>query len=458
MIRSDYENFIDVLRENNIDRLYHITSRDNWNSIRKHGLYSAALLKQRGVEGYHSYADKVTRKSDEAIGADSFVHLSFSPFPIFLEAGIKSGKIDPDYIVLEISPEVIKEADTEFSNMSLHHNDVICGSSIESFKSIHFACAKSTDRQGLNLKKRKYCQAEVLVKCNIPPEYILNRGEIDNLIFQARMNDSCRRRAIIFLVDQTVSMGDRFIMNGKVFPSTSSAVNKFINQFISRLAKSYYNDGNPVNQYDVAVLGSSDTGIVPPLWNIQKFGAIYRETINLSSPFLSSEDLYNINLGNAIVEDFNWVTVNYDGWKIHTVDALKAVKEYLKKWLEVNSNNNYPPVVVYITEGGHLQYDPQSFIKICNEIRNLQTLSGNTMLWQIEYTPYHSDSLCLPGDIDLQGLDPAGRFMYSQASELSDVYQDKINEIATSKDSLSNHRAMAVNIDINDLYDLIVGC
>jgi hypothetical protein len=80
------------------------------------------------------------------------------------------------------------------------------------------------------------------------------------------------------------------------------------------------------------------------------------------------------------------------------------------------------------------------------------------MLWQLEYSPYHSDSLCLPADIDLQGLDPAGRFMYSQASELSDIYRDQINEIATSKDSLSSHRAMAVNIDLNNLFDLIIGC
>ena len=87
MLRTDIAKYFDLLRQNGIDRLYHITSRDNWTSIRKHGLYSVNLLKQRGIEGYRSYADKVTRKSDEAIGADAFVHLSFSPYPIFLEAG-----------------------------------------------------------------------------------------------------------------------------------------------------------------------------------------------------------------------------------------------------------------------------------------------------------------------------------------------------------------------------------
>lgn len=457
MLRTDIAKYFDLLRQNGIDRLYHITSRDNWTSIRKHGLYSVNLLKQRGIEGYRSYADKVTRKSDEAIGADAFVHLSFSPYPIFLEAGIKAGQIDSEYIVLEISLDVIKEADTEFANMSLHHNDVIKGSSYESLEAIHFACAKSTDRLGLNLKRRKYCQAEVLVKSNIPADLILNKTDIDNQIFQARLGDSIRRRSIIFMIDQTVSMGDRFIMNGKEYPSISAAVNSFMNKFLTRLAKSFYNEGNPVNKYDVAVLGSSDSGIVP-LWNSHKFGPVYKDAISKAHPFLSSEDLYNINFGNALMGEFDWVNVNYDGWKIYTVDALKAVKEYLKQWLDSNSNNSYPPVVIYITEGGHLHYDPQSFVKICSEIRNLQTLSGRTMLWQLEYSPYHSDSLCLPADIDLQGLDPAGRFMYSQASELSDVYRDQINEIATSKGSLSSHRAMAVNIDLNRLYDLIINC
>ena len=342
--------------------------------------------------------------------------------------------------------------------MSLHHNEVIRGSSYETLEAIHFSCATSIDRQGLNLKRRKYCQAEVLVKSNIRPELILNKADIDNQIFQARLGDSVRRRAIIFLIDQTVSMGDRFIMNGKEYPSVSVAINEFINLFLSRLAKSFYNDGMPINKYDVAVLGSSDSGIVPPLWNTHKFGSLYNDSITLINPFLSSEDLYNISLRASVMSSFDWVKINYDGWKIHTVGALKAVKEYLVKWLNSNSSNSYPPVVIYITEGGHLQYDPQSFVKICSEIRSLQTLSGNTMLWQLEYSPYHSDSLCLPTDIDLQGLDPAGRFMYSQASELSDIYNDRVKEIATSQDSYSSHRAMAVNINIDKLYDLIIGC
>ena len=84
MIRQDFENHIELLREHGVDKLYHITSRDNWESIRKHGLYSVELMRQRGIEGHRSYNDIVTRKSDEAAGLNRYIHLSFSSNPIFL--------------------------------------------------------------------------------------------------------------------------------------------------------------------------------------------------------------------------------------------------------------------------------------------------------------------------------------------------------------------------------------
>ena len=455
MVRQDFERYIELLRERGADRLYHITSRDNWESIRKHGLYSAEQLKLRGIEGHRQYADIVTRKSDDMAGLNSYIHLSFSSNPIFLEAGIKSGNIDSDYLILEISLDVIKETDTEFVNMNPHLSEAVRGTSLEALNAINFSAATASDRLGIRLEQRKYCQAEVLVPGNIPPEMILNKQEIDNLIYESRIGDSFKRRAVVFVIDQSAAMGMQYIMSGKTYPSVANAIQGFVNQFLTKLAKSFYHDGS-VNKYDIAVLGSTD-GEAVQLWNWKNFGPVYQDKES-ENPFLSSEDLFNIMVANLGSNSIEWIHAGHDSWNSQTIDALKSVKQILQTWIDTNSNNSLPPVIVYMTDGGHIQYWAQQFVKICSEIRKLQTRSGNAMLWQFEYTPYHSDSLILPTAMDVPGLDPTGNFMYQQASEVSGIYQDKIDEVSTTSGVPAPHRAMAVNLDINMISSLILDC
>lgn len=455
MLRPDYKQYIDYLQSRGVDRLYHVTSRANWDSIRKVGLYSVGLLKDRGILGYHTYSDTISRLCDESIGAHRYIHLSFSPNPVFLETGKKAGTIDDDYIVLEISVDVLKDGDTEFANMNLHHHDVIRGGSMEVLQALNIEAATAHDRNLVRPGDRIFCQAEILVQGNIAPELILNRKDIDNLVYDIKLGDSFKRTPIILLIDQIVTMGDRFVMNGEVYPSVSNAIEIFVNKFLTQVAMSFHNGGNPQNLYDVAVLGTSDNGVVP-LWNPKRMD-VFKTHDYKADPFVSAEELYQIFTGNLFGGEKNWIHTEHTAWKGSLIDCLQSVKGYIQEWLDRNSSNNNPPVVVFMTEGGHIKYEAQAFVKACSEIRSLQTKVGNTVLWQIEYSPFHSDSLALPTDIDVQGLDPTGHFMYQQSSELRDIHNPLIEELASNKDMTSPHRAMAVNIDMNILTPLILG-
>lgn len=452
MIRQDFESYIKLLQEHGVDKLYHITTQENWESIRKNGLYSVKLMEQYniGVRKYSS--DIVTQKNDEIAGLNKYIHLTFSPYPIFLEAGLKAGNIEPNYITLEISLDVLKDADVEFANMNPHCHECTRGTSLSALESINFSAAISSDRNEVTLNHRKYCQAEVLVPGNISSDLILNRKDIDNLIYKSRIGESFKRRALIILIDQSITMGTRYIMSGKQFPSVSSAIQQFVNKFITSIAMDFFQNGRE-NKYDIAILGSTD-GKVKQLWNKQKFGPVYDKITD--NPFFASEDLFNIMAGNLEFNSFEWIKIGNDSWNSRTIEALQSVKSYLQSWLDSNPNNSYPPVVIYITDGSHIQHEVQAFVKICSEIRKLQTMVGNTILWQLEYTPFHSDNLILPTDMDIQGLDPIGHIMYQQASEISDIYREYIDEVSTTKGVSSIHRAMAVNLDINILSNIIL--
>lgn len=455
MLRPDYKQYIEYLQSRGVDRLYHVTSRTNWDSIRKVGLYSVDLLKDRGILGYQTYSDTISRLCDESIGAHKYIHLSFSSNPVFLETGKKAGTIDEEYIVLEISLDVLKDGDTEFANMNIHHRDAIRGGTLEVLQALNIEAATASDRNMVRPGDRIFCQAEVLVQGNISPELILNRKEIDNLVYNIKFGDSFKRTPIVLLIDQIVTMGDRFVMNGQTFPSVSNAIEIFVNKFLTQVAMSFHNGGEPQNLYDVAVLGTSDNGITH-LWNPKRMD-VFKTHDYKAEPFVSAEELFQVYSGNVIGGEKDWIHTGHTAWKGSLIDCLNTVKKYLQDWLDRNSSNNNPPVVVFMTEGGHIKYDAQAFVRACSEIRSLQTKVGNAVLWQIEYSPFHSDSLALPTDIDVQGLDPTGHFMYQQSSELRDIHNTLIEEIASNKDMTSPHRAMAVNIDINILTPLILG-
>jgi hypothetical protein len=83
-----------------------------------------------------------------------------------------------DYVIFEITPDVIFYTETKFSNINAASNEADISSDINFFLNLPFRSFHNKKYSYLSEQSKKNYQAEVLVKKNIPTTQILNLKEL----------------------------------------------------------------------------------------------------------------------------------------------------------------------------------------------------------------------------------------------------------------------------------------
>lgn len=176
-LKSDWLKFDEVIKLNNIKRLFHFTDRKNIYSIKNSfGLLSNKMCSQNGINIPRPGGDDFSINLDKQRGLDDFIRLSFCKEHPMLFTAIKDNRIS-EPVILEISPEVIFFSHTRFTNQNALKSGTILSDSFDFFSKIKFDIFKSRYFDLENQFRSQY-QAEVLVLRSLPNKYILNIRDI----------------------------------------------------------------------------------------------------------------------------------------------------------------------------------------------------------------------------------------------------------------------------------------
>ena len=176
LYKCDIETYKNFLVQNEIDRLYHFSNRQNLASIRMYGICSISEMARIGISPHYSSSD-ASRVIDNNKQLSDYVHLGYERQPPMLYIALIEGRLY-DYVIFEISPEVIFHKGTKFSDINAVANDANISSDINFFLNLPFSSFHNKKYSNLpEQSKRKY-QAEVLVKNKIPTKLILNINEL----------------------------------------------------------------------------------------------------------------------------------------------------------------------------------------------------------------------------------------------------------------------------------------
>jgi hypothetical protein len=169
--KSEAEQILQLLRDNNIRHLYHFTSAANIPSIKKNkGLYSWDYMNKNGITIPVPGGDSMSRNLDMRYNLQDYVRLSFcQDHPMAYRLRMAGEKI----VLLIIDIRVAAFAGTKYSDInatdSRHHH----GSNMSDLERVDFRAAKRTYVSSSDPDFKTH-QAEVMVKTHIPSEYILN--------------------------------------------------------------------------------------------------------------------------------------------------------------------------------------------------------------------------------------------------------------------------------------------
>jgi len=169
--KQDWDDYEKILKQHQIQCLYHFTDTANIPSIMQHGgLYSWWSCQQKGIVIPKPGANDLSRKLDQQKDLHDYVRLSFNNNHPMLAQARHEGRIEKP-VILKISSEVIYWKSTQFSDLNATANGARIGSGIEHFKNVRFDIVT---QPYYNEDTKHFYQAEVLVEQHIPLKYILN--------------------------------------------------------------------------------------------------------------------------------------------------------------------------------------------------------------------------------------------------------------------------------------------
>lgn len=166
----------DFLISNEIERLYHFSSRNNLSSIKENGICSVSELAKLGLSVNYS-SSSFSRQIDSNKDLSDYVHLSYERKHPMLFVALAEGRIY-DYVIFEIQPIVIFQEGTKFSNMNAAKKNAIISDDINFFLKIPFDRFHNREYYSLNDEDKNWYQSEILVRQKIVAEQIINIKEL----------------------------------------------------------------------------------------------------------------------------------------------------------------------------------------------------------------------------------------------------------------------------------------
>ena len=439
MAQLNYNSIKELFELNGVTTLYHVTSSSNWDNIKKNGLLSIDILKERGIQISASIGDDVSRKIDSDNDLTSYIHLSFCEHAPCLDAAIECGKLDENHIILKFSIDILKNA--EFIIYPKHSGlmESIPATEVSELESVPWNILTSGCNNDISAEQRQYLQAEILIKDHIPGNLILNYQDIDLEVGKMQGGDKLERCCIAFLVEESLAMERNVSIDHNPPRPISSAVKEMINEAIDYIAtrnKEISDEcGVSFDKYDVAVIGYGD------------------QVRSMCDCPYNESDLIS-------VKDIKNTTVSMDtaSYEPNLSAGLDHVRKIIDNWIQREGFDNMRPVLIHITEGSHLIFNTELARINIRQLNSIQTRRGNIEIWNILFSPHHSVPIIFPGIKETHLLSPIGNLLANLSSPLS---EKKINEINESQ-GLCLHEAadpktMLINTDFAQWSSVILG-
>ena len=468
-LKDNYQDYKNILERNGIKKLYHFTDRDNLESIiRNGGLYSWADCDNKSITIPRPGGSDTSRNLDRRDNLQDYVRVSFVTQHPMMYVAMNDNRIS-NPVILEIDPQVVYWKGTKYADRNATKNGAHVGSNLSDFEAIHFNAVKAKRHFDLTDDEQPFFQAEVLVKNFIPLSCITNINNfgisIPNQpqVLQSKTAYTAQitrntPTAFIFLVDHSVSMGRKTILNGEEM-TMSEAAARIVNQQINNLVLHCIKSNEVRHYYDIAVIGYGERAYSG--WSGSLEGRTFVSPEELqNNPFkkIVVREEKNTRKGVQIkeVEKVQWMEARHDGSWTHLHKAFDMAHSLLDDWMrEHHDKDCYPPTIINITDGEFNGATKDYVLQQANELKSMFTNDGNVILFNIHFAPNKSgdEVVCPISKSDLNGNSYA-ETLFEMSSLLPLRYNDDIAR-NLHDDRPGRHVAMGVNADATALIKLM---
>ncbi len=468
--KSNWQEFLAVLEQNRITKLYHFTDFDNLESIIANGgLYSWADCDEKGIKIAKPGGSSQSRSLDQRDRLEHYVRLSFAKDHPMQYVAMNDGRIS-NPVVLEIDLETALWEDSLYSDRNATKTGACVGRTLNNLKAVRFGLFNRMMRYfDMSDEAKTYYQAEVLVKNFIPLKYITNIAHFGIPIpaqpkkLQAKIPYTAQitrntPTAFIFLVDHSISMQQKTMLYGEEMTMAEAAariVNSQINELVLRCVKM----GDTRHYYDIAVVGYGEEAYSG--WQGELEGRKFVSPEELKAhPYTKIVTRKEIRTRKGVqvkeVEQVQWVNARHDGSWTHYHKAFDYAKDILADWMiDHHEKDCYPPTIIHITDGWFNHATKEQVMQEANELKSMFTNDGNVILFNIHFTAnQEAKPVACPINKSELGGDVYAETLFEMSSLLPERYNQDIAR-CLNDDRPGRHVAMGINADATTLIKLM---
>lgn len=403
--------------------LYHITDKANLsNIISCGGLCSWSYINEHGISVQSPNGDSVTHRLDARYGMDRMIHLYLTkPDKDLIESYVRSGRSSNAYI-LEIDIDVIKTGSFYTVGDPYDFADLAARNDIPT--------AYETQSSDIMLHIPDF----------IPLKYIRNMPDK----YTASISSN-QTTAVIFIIDQSISMSKSTVLNGVHYDYMSEAVAHIVNRQIeSMLHSCIEEDGQVSRNFDIAVLGYGENTY--SAWSGKLEG----------KGFVAPELLMDCGTDGDM---YRWIEPYDSGTDNVADEAFQTAYILLEEWMSQQKNRYYyPPSVIHITDGGIPENRHKSLILSADALKRLNTADGNVLIWNFIITADRQSEFILPSGDELPAFrHGAGLILYEASSIIPEIISRKL-ATQMGKDPRLSRRAIGMNVSLDTLSKVLGQC
>jgi len=257
--------------------------------------------------------------------------------------------------------------------------------------------------------------------------------------------------AFVFLLDQSGSMAGEMQWKSNAYSKAAIAayvLNTLVDQLVERAM-----DGNDVKDYyKIAGIGygGTDSYEANYCWQGNLQG---KDWVTLAELRANKTVSFNALKVNGIDKQ-GWIPA-IAGTLTPMKSAMQKAYTLLQTWIAMHKGKDcFPPTVINITDGEASDAENIELIQLANSIKELHTIDGNVLFFNININDGSTESITFPTKRDELPDDENAHLLYAMSSEMPRAFYKEISNYKKI-DVQKQYVAMAYNAGSTELIQFM---
>lgn len=259
--------------------------------------------------------------------------------------------------------------------------------------------------------------------------------------------------ALVFLIDQSGSMGNAITLEGGIKTTLAEALADILNRLLQEILLSITKENDIRGYFDLLLIGYGQRGEAKLLWDT-----------NSPDPWVNSSKLEEFKVGTKEVEVIKktrsgesivkvtrpiWITAEANG-NTPMNQAIQLATLNLIDWLG-KYPNSFPPMVFNITDGAATDAKENTLLATAHQLKKLGTTDGNILFFNIHLSTNkdQADKVFLPFDSSKLPNDEFAHLLYEMSSTLPNTptIKARLRDLGLQIDNSSSDMAVAMTFN-----------